>query len=651
MSVNPEVRMKSVSWSEIVLPALSLIFGLQIMRTLWPYLRYAAYLRPDIGPLLTGLVVLVVLSFAFSTAWLHRRLGLRCLLVLSAGGLGLSRLAMQVWSGDPLGDLLSAFIGTVCFILFLPAYLAVVRINQANRAQAAVRFAGGILLGLALDTALHGAFLTYDFIWQPGTIPLLLATMLVVAQGAALYLLLPTVPVTARDGTFSGTWPWLAIGPYLALQMLVLQNLGRFAVLTGWSLPPAFTWVLLSQLIGLWIAMVWQPRSLLGVGGMGVILIGTLSFIETTHPLTQAIMLCGSQVVSAVLITTILRRTSETVSEPGLKYTSLIHGLGIVLMITLMAGSYVDNILPSRILPSSSVWLFNIAGVIIVLSVAKTVTFSPSQTKRVASWLAPTLALPLLFLPAFVWLTWRTPSSITPETGSIRVMTYNVHNGFNTKGHLDLEAQVQVMEAQRPDVIALQEVSRGELIHGSVDMFSWLSQRLGLPHVYTPAGDGLWGQAIFSRYPILLAETHPLPPLDLPLKRSFGYFQIDMGRAKPLNLINTHYYPRRRDKIIQPTHTAAILKFLADRSPDQFIITGDFNAEPYTPQMQSFFERGLIDVIASAGITPGYTATSENPVDRIDYILISPDLTVTNVVIPSSTASDHLPVAATIEQN
>jgi endonuclease/exonuclease/phosphatase family metal-dependent hydrolase len=66
--------------------------------------------------------------------------------------------------------------------------------------------------------------------------------------------------------------------------------------------------------------------------------------------------------------------------------------------------------------------------------------------------------------------------------------------------------------------------------------------------------------------------------------------------------------------------------------------------------MQPFFERGFIDVIEQAGLTPGNTASSVNPVSRIDYILISPDLQASQVVIPASTAADHLSVAATINQ-
>ena len=65
-------------------------------------------------------------------------------------------------------------------------------------------------------------------------------------------------------------------------------------------------------------------------------------------------------------------------------------------------------------------------------------------------------------------------------------MTYNLHNGFSTAGTLEMEAIARVIEAQDPDVVGLQEVSRGWAINGSMDMLEWLSQRLQMPYIYGP---------------------------------------------------------------------------------------------------------------------------------------------------------------------
>jgi endonuclease/exonuclease/phosphatase family metal-dependent hydrolase len=640
---------KSSRWPVIVLPAVSLTLGLQILRTLWPYLLYQLYGRLGWRPVQIGMVACLIFTTPFLTARLGSWLGLRRSLLLSAGGLGLTRLMMQLWTGDPLVDMALAILGTVCLILFLLAYLAVAQGHRSEGVAAIDCFAGGVLLGLVLDTALHGAFLTYDFIWQAGVLPLFLALILVATQAAALRALLPHTSSSAREGTLLATLPWLAIGPFLFLQTGLLQNLGRLATLTGWTLPVVFGWVLISQILALWLATAWQPHSRVSVTVIGGVLVVTLIPVGSVDPLIVALRLFVGQVATALLITVILRVLAGNVSRPGLKHTSLVYGFGLVLMGILILASYITFLRLS--LPFEPNWLFCIAGLVIILSAVVGVTVSINQPTRAKIWLAPTLASLLLCFPLFTLLTWHTPTPTPPVTGAIRVMTYNLHNGFNTKGQSDLEALAQVIEAQRPDIVALQEVARGGVAYGSVDMLSWLSQRLALPGVYTPAGDDLWGQAVLSRYPIISAETHTLPPYNLALRRSFGYLQIDIGQERPLNLINTHYDPRRHDGVTQPAHTQAILEFVTSHESGRFIITGDLNAVPDNPQIQSYFECGFVDVIASAGLMPGYTAHSERPSGRIDYILISSDLTASDVVIPTSTASDHLGVAATIRSD
>ncbi|NIN36019.1 MAG: endonuclease, partial [Gammaproteobacteria bacterium] len=65
-----------------------------------------------------------------------------------------------------------------------------------------------------------------------------------------------------------------------------------------------------------------------------------------------------------------------------------------------------------------------------------------------------------------------------------------------TDGYLGIEAIAQVMEKSEADIIALQEVSRGWVINGRLDMLTWLSQRLHMPYVFGSATGPLWGNAV-----------------------------------------------------------------------------------------------------------------------------------------------------------
>ena len=100
-----------------------------------------------------------------------------------------------------------------------------------------------------------------------------------------------------------------------------------------------------------------------------------------------------------------------------------------------------------------------------------------------------------MLFPAMALLGWHDPTS-TPGQLPIRIMSYNLHSGFDVTGRLNLEGIAQAIEAEQADVIGLQEVSRGWVLDGSVDMLTWLSQRLNLPYVWAPTADPLWGNAI-----------------------------------------------------------------------------------------------------------------------------------------------------------
>jgi endonuclease/exonuclease/phosphatase family metal-dependent hydrolase len=74
------------------------------------------------------------------------------------------------------------------------------------------------------------------------------------------------------------------------------------------------------------------------------------------------------------------------------------------------------------------------------------------------------------------------------------------------------------------------------------------------------------------------------------------------------------------------------------------IIAGDMNAEPGTNEIARFEAAGL--VAAGDLAVPTYPSTA--PMDRIDYVFGTSELGFTDTVVPQSTASDHLAVAATV---
>ncbi|MCP4289125.1 MAG: endonuclease, partial [Gammaproteobacteria bacterium] len=256
------------------------------------------------------------------------------------------------------------------------------------------------------------------------------------------------------------------------------------------------------------------------------------------------------------------------------------------------------------------------------------------------------VAFALLILPLGFLIGWRSPDS-GPHTGeTIRVMSYNLHQGFNTEGRLDMEAIAQVIEASGADVVALQEVSRGWLTAGSLDMLSWLSHRLDMPYVFGPTADPVWGNAILSRLPFS-DTTHPLPTDDLLLRRGYIRAEIltDFGE---ITIFATHFHHRGDGSEIRQAQAETLLATW--NGIPRAIILGDLNSLPATPEMTLFREAGFVD---SSQLITGpllrNTYPSTNPARQIDYIWVTPDFTPLEFEIISSTASDHLPVVVELE--
>ena len=202
-----------------------------------------------------------------------------------------------------------------------------------------------------------------------------------------------------------------------------------------------------------------------------------------------------------------------------------------------------------------------------------------------------------------------------------------------------------MIEEQQPDVVGLQEVSRGWVVNGSMDVLSWLSHRLQMPYLYAPTAGPLWGSAILTRYPVIESQEVELPPRDLALKRGFIWVGLDVGGGQELQVITTHYHGRQsgqEDSETRVEHSRKVLEFIAGSS--RTVLMGDLNARPEEPEIEILREAGLVDVLRE--VDRAYTFPSYDPERQIDYILMTPDLTASNPTVPKSTASDHLPVVA-----
>ena len=638
--------MSEINWKSLaalLLGALTVMFGVQLLRML--FVGMAVYLTQvqEIDAALVGVLGLVVFLCGFLAPFVHRALGPRNALPVVVGLLTLIWLAEKFVSSLPF-DLGLSIIGAILFLWSLPFLFQSIRTAGKNGSAAHAVIA--LLLGLSAETAVKGVFGTIDLSWAQGVGVYIAAVALAVAQG---FLLWRLVSVNSQQQTQTPgfpTWPYVAIGPALALQFLLFQNMAHQTVLIGWPQPAVFAWVLAANVVGIVIA-VELARQARGLPWPALALLGGILVAVAAVDLSglpAALILLIGQIVLAVLLVSIVKPVAATSGEPAGRGDSTWIGVGMLVLLLLLFIYYatyqIDVLAPQEVIRPLAALLIGLAAIRASLNRWG----GGVPLTRVAG----IVALVLLILPLVHLAMWKDVSPSRGDGLPVRVMSYNLHQGFDVHGRHGLEELAGVIEAEDPDIVALQEVSRGWVVNGSVDMLVWLSQRLEMDYVWGPAADPVWGNAVLSRFPIVRSQNHEMPNNDaVRLDRAFLKIEIDVGGGETIDVVATHFHSGDGDSEIRIPQAMAVLEAV-DKNRTS-ILLGDFNAHPDHPEMLLFADAGFNDAFVASGATgDGFTYPADNPWERIDYVWASPDLEVRDLSVSDSLASDHLAVAATL---
>lgn len=626
---------------------LTTILGMQLLRGLLPYPQSLLIERLDWGTINAGLFALAIFLFSFLAGPLNRFLGSGLMILVTGFTIGLSRLAAQLWAGDPIGKMIFTATGVIAFIIFLPTAVGVA-VGTSRRAGATLAFS--ILAGLALDLALNGAFSTYDLIWQRTMLVSAIVVLLVILQWWSLFRLLRLESQTgSADTRFGRALSWAIIGPFLFLQLLIFSNIAWATTSTGWSLPAAFLWLMLAYFLGvtIWLLPDNLCRIVLALVWIVALVCQALLYSGEAGAWLNAVYLISGQIALSGTLVSVLSYLGGAGVKDGLRNISIAGGISMVVLVVLLFAYYAVYNLPlpfsNQVLPLLALLWVALFGLIALLDYwRRGAPLERSGVPILAGLLFATLLIPIvMFLMSDV------PAEPLEENEPLRVMTYNIHFGTNVKGQIDLEALAQLIETSNPDVVGLQEVSRGWIINGSVDMAEWLARRLDMNLVFGPASDGQWGNVVLTKLPVSGASVHPLPTDDLLLKRSFEHVVLSGGEGQDFNLINTHYHHLAEGGEVRVLQSEAILDYAAGLQ--NTILTGDLNAEHGMAEIDMLVDGGFDDVLHLAGVEPGYTNPVPDPTRQIDYVFVTPDWEVDTTFVPYSEASDHLPIVATLD--
>jgi endonuclease/exonuclease/phosphatase family metal-dependent hydrolase len=607
---------------QLALVGLLVTLSLQSFRVLFP-LAYNFGERTSFTS--AGALALVLFLAPFLSPGIRGALGGRASLMTSVVGLAAVRLATQFLRPVPLW---LGGTGVVFALVALSlAYLAL----RADGGRGGGRFVLGLLLGMSVDTSVLAAFRTWEPSWQETPAAAITAIVLVaLATVAAWRAPLPEGPVRA------GVWQTATVGPFLTLHVLFLQNVAFTASATETHLPAATAMVLAGDLLGL-LAVTWalgrQPGVPFRVAAAAALVIVAAVLNETSGPAAVAVFFAAHPLAAFALATSLSRE-----GRPGGWRAGAGVGLGSVGFLLLTLLFYLHYDVP---LPFPNVALTPIAAAILA---AGAIRPSPASAPR-RSWWPAALPAGLLLVPVALASAMPVPGARAPGVESLRVVDYNVHTTVNVRGQADPEAVARVIDAQDPDVVVLQEVSRGWAVSGSIDTAEWLSERLGLSYVFVEAADNGFGNAILSRFPLLRTDEGFLPKGVGPMDRSWIRALLDLGEGHTVSIIGTHLHHQHDGPEDDRTRLEQIGTLLGVwGGASRTVIAGDMNARPGSEELARFEAAGL----ETAGDLSIPTSPSTDPRNRIDYIFATPDLELSEAAFPKSTASDHLAVAATV---
>ncbi len=263
----------------------------------------------------------------------------------------------------------------------------------------------------------------------------------------------------------------------------------------------------------------------------------------------------------------------------------------------------------------------------------------------------------------------------------LRVMSYNIKHGMTNATcpqpprpspdcQLDLQASIEVMRAEDPDIIGLQEIDRFWARSAFLHEPAVIAAALGMEHYcYAPNLDHApdshsgvphqYGTAIISRFPIFECTNTLLRRVGTTEQRGLLLASINV-RGMPLQFYNAHLHTTQAARLLQTADIAAVID-AAPAGPK--VLVGDFNARSTftstVPEMLPIYAR-FLDAwreapIRGPGNPNGFTSParlSGFPTSRIDYVFVSPDVDAAGTEVPinpaTRLAADHYPVVSEI---
>ncbi len=237
---------------------------------------------------------------------------------------------------------------------------------------------------------------------------------------------------------------------------------------------------------------------------------------------------------------------------------------------------------------------------------------------------------------------------------------------WNIKGGRRLKEVIKLIQKQKPEVVALQEVDKNLARTGNIDVAQEIAETLDFNFLFAPGykkqgkrGVGEMGNALLFKYPLRGRETCFLSP-EVEYEgsgetepRTVLGAELDIG-GKSWYFLNTHLAVSTAFEFndIKKSQLNTLLDVVNRTSPP-LVLMGDLNSSPQTRVVKK------IEEFLSNADPENHKTWPVGGAERkgwkvsdlqhtIDYIFISREIRWSGFKVLKSEASDHLPLTLTI---
>jgi len=251
------------------------------------------------------------------------------------------------------------------------------------------------------------------------------------------------------------------------------------------------------------------------------------------------------------------------------------------------------------------------------------------------------------YLAFFILIGCLPMAAAAQESGhQLRVMSFNILHGTNSSGTVTLEKQAEAIKEVKPDLVGLQEVDDKVDRSKRLDQPKKLGELTGMYYAFGAHFEyqgGHYGNAILSRFPLSDVRDRRITLFTkegTTETRNLISATAMLDDGSTVVIASVHMGLNQESRLVQ---AGEIVDYLDDYDVP-VILTGDFNAEPGTPELAR-----LQKMFAATGTSVTGTYPVGAPTKTIDFIMVSRQdlLSVeTYKVLSDVPYSDHYPIVS-----